>query len=169
MNIETQYFFLACVVSCAMQLIMCISFTTASLLSFSVEHILLKHIISFLAGFLTLTLLGVLTIPTLCSFILIIVPALLGCYGVALHAHNSIAFRIIYEIQIQKSPTFNTRELLTGNSCQELNVRRRLNQLIEQKYVVMRMDIVYPTEKGLRFARKVKFLRKIFGSLKAYS
>lgn len=167
MNIETQYFLLACTISCATQLIMCVSFTTASLLSFSVGHILVRHTISFFAGFFALTLLGSLTIPTLCSFILIIVPALLGCYGVALHAHNSIAFRIIYEIQ--KSPTFNTRELLTDNLCQELNVRRRLNQLVEQKYVLMRMDIVYPTEKGLRFARRVKFLRKILGSLKERS
>jgi hypothetical protein len=162
MNPDVQHFLQACGVACALQTILCISFIGASELTFSRSHVLAAHCISLLAGISVLALRGSFGWAALVSFTLIALPALVGCYCLALHAHNSVAFRLLHEIGGSSGISFD--ELLGMRSSQELNVRRRLEQLIQKQYVVLVGENVFPTRKGLRITKYVELLRRLFYS-----
>ena len=163
MSPEASHFLLACGTACTVHGVICISFLTASQLSFSMPRILAAHGLSFLAGILALAFTSSLTPTTFVSFALIVLPALVGCYGVALHAHNSIAFRLLHEIRASNG--LNPDELQAVRSSPELRVKRRLDALVRQRYVIVEGDVVYPTPRGLRVSKQVQLLRRLFGSL----
>ena len=133
----------ACAAACAVQIVVCIGFQTASQLSFSPHRILTAHLISLAGGLIVLGLLAPLATATVLAYLLIAIPALVGCYGVALHAHNSIAFRLLHEISA--SGGLSAAQLEAVHSSQELRVR--------------------PTAKGVRVSGLVQSLRRLFGSL----
>ncbi len=167
MSLEASRFLIACVAACAVHTVVCISFLSASQLSFSLPRILGAHAVSFLAGVVVLAWSASLTPATFLALILIALPALVGCYGLALHAHNSIAFRLLHEISASNG--LSTDELQAVHSSQELRVKRRLDELVRHRYVILEGGRVYPTPRGLWVFRQVQSLRSLFGSLVAAS
>lgn len=163
MSPDAPGFLLACGASCAVHTVVCISFLTASQLSFSGPRILAAHVVSLLTGIVALGFVGSLTPGLVLAFVLAVVPTLVGIYGVALHAHNSIAFRLLHEIRASNG--LSADELTVVHSRQELRVKRRLDELVRHRYVVLVGDIVHPTSKGLWVSARVQFLRRLFGSL----
>ena len=153
----------ACAAACAVQIVVCIGFQTASQLSFSPHRILTAHLISLAGGLIVLGLLAPLAPATVLAYLLIAIPALVGCYGVALHAHNSIAFRLLHEISA--SGGLSAAQLEAVHSSQELRVRRRLDELVRHRYVTIDGERVRPTAKGVRVSGLVQSLRRLFGSL----
>jgi hypothetical protein len=153
----------ACAAACTAQMVVCIGFQTASQLSFSPPRILSAHLISLGAGLIVLGLLAPLTPAAVLAYVLIALPALVGCYGVALHAHNSIAFRLLHEIAAGGG--LSAAQLEAVHSSQELRVRRRLDELVRHRYVAIDGERVRPTAKGVRVSALVQSLRGLFGSL----
>jgi hypothetical protein len=158
MSLEASRFLMACAAACAVHAVICISFLSASQLSFSMPRILGAHAVSFLAGIVVLAWSAPLTPATFVALILIALPALVGCYGLALHAHNSIAFRLLHEISASNG--LSTDELQAVHSSQEL---------VRHRYVILEGGRVYPTPRGLWVFRQVQSLRGLFGSLVAAS
>jgi hypothetical protein len=167
MSPDPARFLLACGAACVVHTVICISFLSASQLSFSLPRILAAHALSLLAGALVLASAPSPAPAGFVAFILITLPALVGCYGLALHAHNSIAFRLLHEISASNG--LSSDELQAVHSSQELRVKRRLDELVRHRYVVLEKDLVFPTPRGMWVFQQVQFLRGLFGSLVAPS
>jgi len=128
----------ACAAACAVQIVVCIGFQTASQLSFSPHRILTAHLISLAGGLIVLGLLAPLAPATVLAYLLIAIPALGGLSAAQLEAVHS---------------------------SQELRVRRRLDELVRHRYVTIEGERVRPTAKGVRVSGLVQSLRRLFGSL----